>query len=188
MLDIIAQPAQVAVGLCFSYAAVSKSIAFRGFEAGIARFEVVSPALVRPAALTVISLELLVAFSFLAYQMRLCGAAVAGSLLVIFLAVIVSARHRGIVAPCMCFGPNDAETSTPKTISRIAFLGVGVTIVIFDILLTSGASSPLSWPTAISAVCVVLACATLAEMPDVLAVVFGSRAFGLPTARGARGI
>ena len=126
-------------------------------------------ALVRPVGLTVFALELLVAFSFLANQLRVCGAVVAGILLVIFSAVILSARRRGIVAACMCFGPGE-QPSTPKAFSRIAFLGVGVTIVVFDTLTGTGQGWLSWWTTVIGAACVVLNCAILAETPEVLAV------------------
>ena len=43
---------------------------------------------------------------------------------------------------------------------------------VFDILQTPGAPSPPRWSTAIGAACVVLACATLAEVPEVPAVAF----------------
>ena len=131
MLEIVGQTAQAAVGLCFGYAAVSKLIWFRAFEAAITRFDVVIASLVRPAALTVVALEFLVALSFLANQLRLWGAVVAGILLLVFSTVVLSSRRRGIVAACMCFGP-DALPSTAKTFVRIGFLGVGVAILVFD--------------------------------------------------------
>ncbi|MCY3841352.1 MAG: hypothetical protein OXH09_22345 [Gammaproteobacteria bacterium] len=170
MLDIIAHTTQVALGLCFGYAAVSKIMAYRGFEAGIVRFEVVPNALVRPAGLSVVGLELLVASSFLADHLRLFGIAVATALLVIFLAVMVSARRRGVVETCICFGANDGESAPPKTFLRIALLGIGVAIVGFDILL--GADTPWDfwWATTIGAACVLVGCATLTEVPEVLAV------------------
>lgn len=170
MLDIIAHTTQAAVGLCFGYAAVSKIMTYHGFEAGIIRFEVVPNALVRPVGLSVVALELLVASSFLADHMRLLGVAVATALLVIFLIVMVSARRRGVVATCMCFGAKGGESAPPKTFLRIALLGIGVAIVGSDILLGADTPWDLWWATTIGAACVLVGCATLAEVPEILAV------------------
>ena len=169
MLEMVGQTAQAAVGLCFGYAAISKLVWFRSFETAVARFDVVFPALVRPAALTVVASELLVALSLLANQLRLWGAVFAGILLVIFSTVILSSRRRGIVAACMCFG-RDAQPSTSKTFARIGFLGVGVAIVVCDALMGASAGWVHAWTTIIPAACVVLTCAILAETPEVLAV------------------
>ncbi|MDE0035965.1 MAG: hypothetical protein OXU77_00220 [Gammaproteobacteria bacterium] len=185
MLDTIAHTTQVAVGLCFGYAAVSKIMAYRGFEAGVIRFEIVPYALVRLAGLSVIVLEMVVAFSFLAGQMRLFGVAVATVLLVIFLAVIVSARQRGIVTTCMCFGANGGESPPSKTFLRIALLGTGVAIVGSDLLL--GGETPWDfWPTTVGAACVLLGCATLAELPEVVAVGLRRSQLGSTTLRDLR--
>lgn len=169
MLEIVGQTAQSAVGLCFGYAALSKLIWFRAFETAITRFNVVSAALVRPAAFMVVALELLVALSFLANQLRLWGAVVAGVLLMVFSTVILSSRRRGIVAACMCFGP-EAEPSTTKTLVRIGVLGVGVAIVVLDALMGASAGWAPAWTRTIAAACVVLTCAILAETVEVLAV------------------
>ena len=133
------------------------------------RFDVVVASLVRPAALTVVALEFLVALSFLANQLRLWGAVVAGILLLVFSTVVLSSRRRGIVAACMCFGP-DAQPSTAKTFVRIGFLGVGVAILVFDAVMGVNAGWVPAWTTFIAAACVVLTCAILAETPEVLAV------------------
>lgn len=185
MLDTIAHTTQVAVGLCFGYAAVSKVMAYPGFEAGIIRFEVVPGALVRSAGLSVVVLEMLVAVSFLVGHKRLFGVAVATVLLAIFLAVMVSARRRGIVATCMCFGANGGESAPSKTFLCIALLGTGVSIVGSDILL--GGDTPWDfWATSVGAACVLLGCATLAELPEVVAVAIRRSQFGATTLQDLR--
>ena len=168
VFDAVADTAQAAVGLCFGYAGAYKLRDFRAFENGVMSFQLVGSKLVRPLAMVVIALEMVIALSFLAKQSPLYGAAIAALLLTAFVVVIFSARLRNITAVCSCFGGEGGEASSPRTFIRIAFLIAGVVLVL---LRASDGSSALSepwWATVIVAGCIVSGCVALTTVPDAL--------------------
>ena len=162
---------QVAVGLCFGYAALSKLVAFRSFKEGVASFEMAPTALVGMASASVVALECAVALSFLTDYMRSFGAVVAAVLLATFLLAIGSAHRSGIVAACMCFGATRTESTISKVLTRIALLGIGVAVVLADSLHDPAAPIAPLWATIAAACCVLLGCAAVVEASDVFAPV-----------------
>lgn len=131
-------------------------------------FQLVGSKLVRPLAMVVIALEMTIAFSFLAKQSPLYGAAMAAFLLTAFVVVIVSARLRNITAVCSCFGGDGGEAASPRTFMRIGFLTAGVVLVLLPASEGSSALSVPWWATMIVAACIVSGCAALTAVPDVL--------------------
>lgn len=182
MLDPIVQVAQLAVGLCFGWAAVSKVAAFRRFEHGVASFEVLPPGMERTAAVAVVVIESLAALCLLAGPGRLWGAGFAVALLAIFAIAVTSARRRGVAATCACFGGDVGEAATPRTYWRLALLGAGVAVVGFDALARPGVDAAFSWAALVAAGCVVVGCTVLTDAAEAFAVALGGSRPGEPQA------
>ena len=170
MPDDIAHVTQLAVGLCFAWAAASKLATFARFEQGVASFEILVPAMVRKAAMAVVLLESLVAFCLLAGWERLWGAGIAVVLLTVFAVVIASARYRGVAATCACFGGDGGESATPRTYLRIALLGAGVAAVLLDVLASANVPMRFSATALVAAACVSVGCAASTDAAEAFSV------------------
>lgn len=173
VLDLSAEVAQAAVGLCFGWAAIAKLIWFRDFEQGVAGFEVVRSESVRSASLIVIALEAVVAFSFPSGRGLLAGTIVAVLLLAVFCFVMGYARCRGIATVCMCFGPDGSDSTSLKTLLRLSLLGAGVALVLIDLMYGSAAPQPPRVASIVAGVCILAGCSAVLELPELLAVVAG---------------
>ena len=175
MPDALVVVIQLAVGTCFGYAAVSKLVAFRSFERGVASFELVGPRMVRPAATVVVILESVAAFCLVTGLALPWGAAVSAALLAGFAIAVASATRRGVAASCMCFGADAGDSASPRTYLRLALLGAGAAVVLADALGAGDSRPAFSWALMVAAGCVAVGCATLAEVPEVLAATLGQR-------------
>ena len=164
MLDVVAQIAQTALGLCFGFAAIAKLKAFRRFEEGVASFEVVNPSFNRLAAIAVVALELMVAGTFISGFSVHFGVALSILLLAIFMAVTVSLELRGHIAVCMCFGGVGEQFNVRRVLVRFVLVGVGVGIVWIDLRYSPSPSPVPWWTTTVAATCTLAACAAAEGM------------------------
>ena len=169
MIDAIAQAAQMAIGLCFAYATLAKTMTFASFEEGVASYELLRPAWIRPVSVAVIAVEALIAISFLTRFALLLGATVTVVLLMVFALVTQSARQRGVTVACMCFGPGSVESTAAKNLARVALLALGVALVFFNTLRGQGAQPAPWWASVVGGLCVFTAAAVMLELSPLLA-------------------
>ena len=143
----------------------------RRFEQGLASFEILAPGMVRNAAMVIVLLESLVAVCLLAGWARVWGTGVAVVLLAVFAVALASARRRGVPAMCACFGGTAGDLATPRTYVRLALLGFGVALVIFDAQASTVVQVPFSGAALVAAGCVTVGCAALTVASETVAVV-----------------
>lgn len=175
MVDSIAQATQMAVGLCFAYATLAKSAAFANFAEGVASYQLLRPAWIRPVSMAVIAIEALIAVSFLSGMALFLGAIVTAVLLTVFAIVTESARQRGLTVACMCFGPGEVESTAAKTLARVALLALGVVLVFFNTLREQGAPPAPWWASVVGGLCVLAAAAVILELSPLLATLAARR-------------
>ena len=171
MVDATAQAAQMAVGLCFAYATLAKTVTFAGFEKGVASYELLRQAWIRPVSVVVIAIEALIAVSFLSGFAPLFGATVAIVLLTAFAFATASAHQRGLIIACMCFGPGAVESTAAKTLARVAFLALGVALVFFNALRDQSATPAPWWASMVGGLCLLTGSVVILELSPLLATV-----------------
>ena len=123
---------------------------------------------VRPAGVIVIALEAGVGMSFLGGGLLTWGAAGAMLLLGVFGFVVGSAKRRGIVVECNCFGPGSADAASPRTAGRMLLLGAGVILVLAARASGPAVSQAPSAATVVAGGCVLVAIAVVLELPAAL--------------------
>jgi uncharacterized membrane protein YphA (DoxX/SURF4 family) len=109
------------LAVVFIYAGILKLRDGEAFAASIARFEMLPPFLIHPAALGLPPLEILCGLALLESPWRRQAAFGVTLLCLLFLAALTSAAFRGISVQCSCFGSAEAEPIW-RTIGRDVLL------------------------------------------------------------------
>lgn len=109
MRDWIVRGCQIATGLIFVLAALSKLGDLRSFALEIHNFRVVPIAMENLVAMTLPWIELVTALALIVGVRARAGAVVASLLLVVFTAAVAAALARGLDIECGCFGTADAR-------------------------------------------------------------------------------
>ncbi len=105
---------RAAVSGIFIYAGVVKMRDPQAFAESIASFRLLPRILINPAALTLPPLEVLAGIAALAGRnLRRAGAFCLLTLLLVFLAALVSAQARGLSVDCGCFGTDKFDVLSP---------------------------------------------------------------------------
>ena len=112
------------IGLVFIGAAVAKIGSPRELARGIERYRLLPSSLTFPAALAILTGEMLSGLAHLFLDPIRLGAALGVAMLAIFGAAVASALRRGLVIPCQCFGRQD-EMISASTLNRLALLFAG---------------------------------------------------------------
>jgi len=166
MLEFVPLVIQMAVGVAFALASVSKILAFSKFERGIASFGFTRASLVRPVAVLVVALELGIGASFIFRQYVEVFSGTAVLLVGVFATATVTARIRRLHTNCFCFGGGVEATSFAGAF-RLGFLAAGTVVGYFwrDVSVVASAR----WPTVdevAASVAVVLVVAWIVRILD----------------------
>jgi hypothetical protein len=122
---------QLAVGLVFLYAGVSKALRPYEFIRGLQEFGLTGELFSHVLGFGLIALELGVAASHLLGYGLLEMACAGGAFLVALCFVIVRALRRGETIDCMCFGTTRIESVSSRTAFRLFILLAAECVVIF---------------------------------------------------------
>jgi uncharacterized membrane protein YphA (DoxX/SURF4 family) len=120
---------RLAIGMVFAASAIGKLSSVDGFSEGIRAYKLLPPRVVRPAAITVIVVESILAISM---PMRLApgiSSVVALLMIFIFMIVVGIRLRQGEKVPCYCFGRN-SENISNKTLIRLFLLALGLSLLI----------------------------------------------------------
>lgn len=130
-MEVAALAARFVLATVFLLAGTAKLSARRSFASGVAKYELLPPALVRPVALALPPLEVAGgALLALGLAVRPVGA-VLGLALCAFTVAVSSALLRGKRLDCGCFGPGAPRPITFSTLLRnVALLGLAVLVVL----------------------------------------------------------
>ena len=109
------------IGWVFLASAISKLRHFGEFTRSLPALAPVRPGQVRPLAMAVVATEAAVPVLLLFPATVFYGFALAGALLTVFTAAIVTALKRGRRAPCRCFGASSTPLG-PSHLVRNAIL------------------------------------------------------------------
>lgn len=168
MVDMIAHAVQIALGLCFAYASLAKAVSFASFVEAVGSYKLVRTTWIRPVSIAIIAAEASIAFIFLAGHALLVGSSMTLALLAVFAFATESARRRGLVVACMCFGQASVESTTTKTMARIALLTLAVVLVFLNASHDQGAPLVPWWASAVAGLCVLTASAVMVELSPLL--------------------
>ncbi|MER5645914.1 MauE/DoxX family redox-associated membrane protein [Streptosporangium sp. NPDC002524] len=121
-MQYIAIGMRLLIGVVFLASAVSKVMgrrAFDDFTTSLGGMRIMPPSLWRPAAIFVIASEFAVCglLAFPGPFTALAGFLLATGLLAVFTVAVATAVHRGVRAPCRCFGVS-ASPLGPRQITR----------------------------------------------------------------------
>ena len=119
--------AQVAVGLVFLSAAVSKCRSRRALAVFRDAFSQLVPRLRRHAAAiaaAVVTLEWATVVLIAVPGTALAGLAMADAILIVFTAVLASALRRGVATPCRCLGASDRPVSAVHVVRNGLLIAV----------------------------------------------------------------
>jgi hypothetical protein len=120
---IVLDSAYPVLSCVLGWAAIGKLGRFREFVGQVAAYRLLPMMFVRPAALAVVSAELITTVLLVPPPTRPAGAGLATLLLAVFLAAQASALARGLAIDCGCFGGSDELAAIgPATVTRTALL------------------------------------------------------------------
>jgi hypothetical protein len=118
----VAVGCQLAIGVVFAVAAVSKVRDFGGFADGLRRMGLLPPKLVRPVAATVVAGEIATVLLLAIPGTLAIGFACAAVLLAGFTVTIVLALRRASAAACRCFGASERPLSQVHVVRNALLL------------------------------------------------------------------
>ena len=113
---------QVAIGFVLLYSSVSKMRDLSSFADGVSAYGLVPPLLVAPVSAAIVAAELLIGCSHLAGRGLQASVPAGLGLLTVFLCATVIALRRGQPVACMCFGANETEVVSGRSVFRVALL------------------------------------------------------------------
>ena len=168
MLSAVLESIRLAVGLCFVVAAWKKTRDIAGFQRGIDTFQITPASWSRWVAWTVILTEAMLALAFVgSFHLEiLCWTGL--MLMAGFGLVTESARRRGVVVNCNCFGASGADATSMQGWVRWMFLTAGVAVVCIGATMPSAPSSASVGQLDIwvAGACVAVACASITRLFD----------------------
>jgi uncharacterized membrane protein YphA (DoxX/SURF4 family) len=124
---------RVALAGLFLYAGAVKAGASQEFAIALMPFTFVPPDWTMPLALTLAWLEIIAAIFLLLPRVFPLGAALVGSLCVLFIGVLSWALSNGIIVSCSCFGSDDSPSAWKMLLAigrDIFLLGAAVAILV----------------------------------------------------------
>jgi putative oxidoreductase len=124
---------RVALAGLFLYAGAVKAGASQEFAIALMPFTFVPPDWTMPLALTLAWLEIIAAIFLLLPRVFPLGAALVGSLCVLFIGVLSWALSNGIIVNCSCFGSDDSPSAWKMLLAigrDILLLGAATAILV----------------------------------------------------------
>jgi hypothetical protein len=115
---------RLSIGTVFLWSSLRKLQGTDYFISSIAGYELLPAQLVRPGAIAVISLELLIGLSHVTGLGLPVVLPFSIVLLLGFVTAVTLTIKRGLIVPCACFGPSDQNVSA-RSIARLAVLLAG---------------------------------------------------------------
>lgn len=117
---------QFVIGLSFLSSAVGKLLAPALFFDGLHDYRIFPRSSAKYLGILVIAIEGVIAFSYLSGWLLHPAGILALALLAVFLLISSLALKRGIDVRCLCFGANDMEPLSLRTVIRIALLATAL--------------------------------------------------------------
>lgn len=127
--SLVAQVAQLCVGLTFAYAVAGKLREPGAYVRAVEGYRLLPTRLAPGAAMSLLMSELLVAIGFLTGQWLIVAAPLALLLLTVFLAAVASVLVRGREVPCGCLG-DPTEVVSGRTVARLFVLIIASTLCV----------------------------------------------------------
>ena len=124
---------RVALAGLFLYAGAVKAGASQEFAIALMPFTFVPPDWTMPLVLTLAWLEIIAAIFLLLPRVFPLGAALVGSLCVLFIGVLSWALSNGIIVNCSCFGSDDSPSAWKMLLAigrDILLLGAATAILV----------------------------------------------------------
>ncbi len=132
MLDELRLIVQLAIGIVFLLSASSKVLHPSTFARGVREYKLLPDSLAFVIGLLLIPIEIVLGISHLVGWLLLYMAPLAlGTLISFAMAVSVNLK-RGRVLPCYCFGGQDGEQISRRTLVRLGLLIAGELFVLAD--------------------------------------------------------
>jgi len=138
MLDRLRLIVQLALGIVFLLSASSKVLHPSTFARGVREYKVLPDSIALIIGLLLIPIEIVLGISHLAGLLLSYAAPLALAILISFAVAVTVNLKRGRVMPCYCFGSQDGEQLSRRTLARLGLFIAGELFVLADPALFAG--------------------------------------------------